>query len=263
MAKAEASRSQAPAAILVLSAVMLLCRPMTSFVGGSAATEAAPGFRVASRRLNDRGRGCVVAAEAAESRGTSQSGPLICGKNVDVSKLAGAVANRIRESDVCDIECVGGVQIYSAVKAVNIGSSYLEETHPGQRLCIHHEWVTRQIREGVDTKVMRLHVKPVMPPVIKDEPEVILVKSNTNPGVVAGPISKAIEEQGFAALSCMGGVSMSKALNAIGRAESYLENRGALGDRVVGAVVRSEKFMGGDKELKRRMILTCMLQDKV
>jgi len=258
MAKAGASRSQAPAAILVLSAVViLLCQPMTSFVGGPAATEEAPGFRIASRRLNDRGRGCVVAAEAAESQGTSQSGPLLSSKNVDIRKLAVAVEIRIKKENDCYIECVGGPQIYSAVNAVSIGSKEL-----GKTLCIHHEWVKRQIRAGVDTNVMRLHAKPVTSPVIKEEPELIVVKSNTNPGGIAGPISKAIEEKGFVALSCMGGIAISKALNAIGRAELYLKNRDALGDKVVGAVVRSEKFMAGDKELKR-MILTCMLQDKV
>lgn len=245
----------------------------------------AQGFRAASYRFTkDHGGGCLTtccrpagskevleglavlqrrsfAAEATESRGTSKAGPLISGKDVNVGKMAGALANQIRESGACRIDCIGAMPIYSAVKAVNIASGYLEDSHPGQRLCIHHEWVTQPASEapaGIDTKLLRFHVKPVTPPSIKDEPELIMVSAKTNTGLAAGLISRVIEQSGGAALSCMGSASVTNAVKAMGIAQSYLAKRDALGDnKVVGAVVRTEKFMDGNEE-RTRMILSCM-----
>eukprot|EP00930_Biecheleria_cincta_P049177 TRINITY_DN3441_c0_g1_i1.p1 TRINITY_DN3441_c0_g1~~TRINITY_DN3441_c0_g1_i1.p1 ORF type:complete len:250 (-),score=27.41 TRINITY_DN3441_c0_g1_i1:136-885(-) len=231
----------------------------------------ARGFRASVCRFEYRGGYCLATCRPAglgalQLRGfaaqtASKTGPLISTKDVNIGKLAGALANRIRETGTCSIDCIGPLPIYSAVKAVNIASGYLEESLPGQRLCVHHEWVTQPSREapsGRETKLLRFNVRPVTPPATKDEPELILVSAETNTGLAAGLISRVIEKSGVAALGGMGSHSITNAVKAVAIAQSYLEKREALGDKVIAAIVRTEKFKESDED-RTRIVLSCIL----
>eukprot|EP00930_Biecheleria_cincta_P090566 TRINITY_DN79970_c0_g1_i1.p1 TRINITY_DN79970_c0_g1~~TRINITY_DN79970_c0_g1_i1.p1 ORF type:complete len:283 (+),score=31.07 TRINITY_DN79970_c0_g1_i1:36-851(+) len=202
-------------------------------------------------------------AQAAEKPRPSRTERLMSAKNVNVGKLAGAIAKRISEHGVCSIDCVGAMPIYSAMKAVSIASGYLGDSHPGQKLCVHHEWVTNPAREApsgrqTETKLLRVHVRPVAPPSTHDEPELILIGADTNTGLAAGLISRVIEEKGVAAVAGMGSFAISNAVKAMAIAQTYLEKQDALGERVIGAVVRTETFKEDSGAERKRMVLSCI-----
>eukprot|EP00931_Biecheleriopsis_adriatica_P051259 TRINITY_DN29709_c0_g1_i1.p1 TRINITY_DN29709_c0_g1~~TRINITY_DN29709_c0_g1_i1.p1 ORF type:complete len:262 (+),score=47.66 TRINITY_DN29709_c0_g1_i1:56-841(+) len=193
---------------------------------------------------------------ASEERRKSEY--LVCAKDTNVGKFAGAIAARIREKESCAIDCVGPMPVYKALKAMTLASGYLtEERKDGKILCVYAEQAKMsnaappESGRNPATIVTRLHVSPVVPPPKEDEPELILIGADTNAGLAAGLIAKVFDNKGVAAVAGMGAASMSKAVKAVAVTQSYLRKNDRLPDKkVLAAAVRTEFFKEGEEDLK-------------
>ncbi|CAE8719356.1 unnamed protein product, partial [Polarella glacialis] len=90
-----------------------------------------------------------------------------------------------------------------------------------------------------------------------DEPDLILIGTDTNAGLAAGLLSKVFETNGVAAVTGMGSRAMSQALKAVAIAQTYLQQNKVLDTEELVAAVRTESFKEGDED-RIRMVLTCM-----
>mmetsp|Transcript_14746 Transcript_14746/g.23393 ORF Transcript_14746/g.23393 Transcript_14746/m.23393 type:complete len:271 (+) Transcript_14746:69-881(+) len=195
-------------------------------------------------------------------RSAGPSDNLICGAQSNVGRLAGAIAGRVREKGHCTIDCVGAMPCYTALKAVVIASGYLTESHPGQILTVHpakDKLAPREAPSGriTETVLTRIYVRPMPTPSKKDEPDLILIGTDTNAGLAAGLLSKVFETNGVAAVTGMGSRAMSQALKAVAIAQTYLQQNKVLDTEELVAAVRTESFKEGDED-RIRMVLTCM-----
>eukprot|EP00933_Yihiella_yeosuensis_P004585 TRINITY_DN108956_c0_g1_i1.p1 TRINITY_DN108956_c0_g1~~TRINITY_DN108956_c0_g1_i1.p1 ORF type:complete len:259 (-),score=62.33 TRINITY_DN108956_c0_g1_i1:40-816(-) len=193
---------------------------------------------------------------------------IVSTSEANVGKLAGAVAARIRHTGWCNVDCVGAKPSYSALKAIKIATGYLaaEGGFAGKTLAIHpikDILAAKEAPSGRQTRtaLMRFHVRPMSTPIKEEEPELILIGTDTNAGLAAALVSKVLETKGAAVLTGMGHQAMSQAVKTILVAQTYMLKSGTLDDKVVFGAVRTETFKEGDED-RVRMVLSCKTMDR-
>lgn len=189
------------------------------------------------------------------SSSATGSKPLNCKAQINVGRLAGAVAARVREEHVCEVDTVGPEALHKALKAVVMASRYLGDDLPGKRLAVIAERRELPANGNLPATVLfKLRVAPLpdLPP--SDEPD-LYVGRDANPGLIASPLSKKLKNKEVVTISGMGALAMSKAFKAIGVAGVYLSDVLDKGE-FIAAMPREQTIKLWDEE-RVRMLLIC------
>lgn len=186
--------------------------------------------------------------------------PLVSTATVNVGKLAGAVAARIRKGESCMVDAAGGPEAsFNAVKCLKLASEYIQDSHPRMQVAFELQKVTIAADEDLpDAEAMRFHtilVKQRSMPKRSD----IASSKNMDPRKTATDLSKILQDRptGAAAVSIIGPDAMSMALETVLLANTYLLNDLKEGQALL-AVASSHELEKRDGSKKRQWWLNCV-----
>lgn len=229
--------------------------------GTAVARAAAPSAATAVPATSAGAASGATAAAASPADAGLPSNPLVAKKDVNVGKLAGAIAARVRTEGVAPICAVGPEASYAAVKAIVLADKYLQETLQGKVLGIVLERVEVRDEETkvLDKVVVVLNVLPMAAITLKDEPEVYS-SGNTNVGLMAGLMKGIIDKSGVVTVGGMGPKAVSSFLKAAVICQGYMADNDA-SNKQLALVPKMQEFQDGS-EKKVRMLLGCTPVDK-
>lgn len=171
--------------------------------------------------------------------------PLSSTKSINIGRLAGAIAARLRQDEGCEINAVGPDSHHCAVKAIVMAQEWFDRDgeFPGTRFAIHASSVALPAVGGLaPSKLCQLRLQPVARacPAEHDVPD-LFVGGDGNPGLLAGDLTARLRSSPSVEMSSMGPSATSRALKALILANKYVKTSGeGREEQVVLALVRAE-----------------------
>eukprot|EP00927_Polykrikos_kofoidii_P079476 TRINITY_DN76260_c0_g1_i1.p1 TRINITY_DN76260_c0_g1~~TRINITY_DN76260_c0_g1_i1.p1 ORF type:complete len:317 (-),score=48.26 TRINITY_DN76260_c0_g1_i1:67-1017(-) len=211
---------------------------------------------------------------AATSLSSGTPAALVAKKGVNLGKLAGAIASRVRDLGEVAVDAVGPDAVYAGVKAAIIADGYLKEVRAaGERLVI---LPGRRVEAGKETRyaddaklvavTLRLRHMRVPPgdELAHGAPETdmpaasdLAASGSSNTGLLAGRISALLRRQESVVVTGMGPAAAAAALKALITSRSNLAD--VLGEHESLAGVPSfDKITVASGEERIRLVLRCV-----
>eukprot|EP00929_Paragymnodinium_shiwhaense_P106017 TRINITY_DN71106_c1_g1_i4.p1 TRINITY_DN71106_c1_g1~~TRINITY_DN71106_c1_g1_i4.p1 ORF type:complete len:276 (+),score=81.54 TRINITY_DN71106_c1_g1_i4:215-1042(+) len=153
--------------------------------------------------------------------GKAESGMLIASSETTHSKLAGAIAARIRYSGKADVTALGPQACYNALRAVAVAGEFLRDDIGEKELLCRADRLERPADKVYETT---LHVTCAARPAVVEEVP-IYIAQETNIGKVASFVARTLQEQQdkqVPALRAMGADAASQAIKAAMIADTFL-----------------------------------------
>lgn len=192
----------------------------------------------------------------------SDQAPLSSAKDINTGKLAGAIANRLRNAEVCEIDAVGPESQHSAIKAISMAQQWFEKDgeFPGTCFAVHPHSVDIPATGSLPpSKMCRMRLRPVRGRADGREQPDIWVGRDANPGLLAGNLKNMLARFPRVELTSMGAVATSRALKALIIANKYVRDSGQFREgQVVVATVRGEEVLV-QQDTRQRVRWTCLL----
>lgn len=193
--------------------------------------------------------------------------------DLNVGKLAGAVAGDIRDHNLCHIEAVGPASCHKALKSLVMATRYLQDrgqASPEQSLVFVPSKVAIPASEdsdgGVRPETTMITFTIWLPSADSCDERLqgfkkpdIFAGRESNPGLLAGELAAFLKTRGYrgsAEMVAMGAASSSKALKAIIIARVYLADVLTEAGQTL-AVVAGEETLRVSGDEKVRMVLSC------
>eukprot|EP00929_Paragymnodinium_shiwhaense_P021505 TRINITY_DN1400_c3_g1_i1.p1 TRINITY_DN1400_c3_g1~~TRINITY_DN1400_c3_g1_i1.p1 ORF type:complete len:262 (-),score=51.41 TRINITY_DN1400_c3_g1_i1:230-1015(-) len=224
--------------------------------------EASIGTSTSSRSAAAAARTTSQAAvRFASSEAAGSAKPLVATRTSNVGKLAGAVAQRIRNGgQPLQISAVGPDANYMALKAMIIANTYIQENRPGKNFAV----VPIKQDPGA-VKVPGDFATPTVGILLDlcEVPEVEVPNNpqlnsahNSNTGLLAGLMAGILNKEDTVTVAAMGAQACSNVLKATMICQGYLaESLGSNGR--LALVPRINKFEEHGEE-RSRVFLTCL-----
>eukprot|EP00929_Paragymnodinium_shiwhaense_P097959 TRINITY_DN59519_c0_g1_i1.p1 TRINITY_DN59519_c0_g1~~TRINITY_DN59519_c0_g1_i1.p1 ORF type:complete len:298 (+),score=35.76 TRINITY_DN59519_c0_g1_i1:198-1091(+) len=230
-----------------------------------------------------RWRGLSSGSTAAAASTTEDVRPLYASANINVGRLAGAIAAKIRQDGSCHLEACGPNAGHKGLKAIMMANKYLETDFPGKTLAIHVGKVTKPASGNMpETAMSRLSLWPVArssePGVGQlrrdqpgsDKPDIIAGK-DVNPGLLAGDLVNLLlrrrknqPDDATVTIGGMGAVATSMSLKCLVLARVYLAEQNSnqslgIDEQVLAATATMQAVPSVQEEERMRVLWTCRL----
>lgn len=188
--------------------------------------------------------------------------PLSSAKDINIGRLAGAIANRLRRDEACEIRAVGPSAQHSAVKAIIMVHEWFKKD--GEFTGISFALDVRQVDLPSDghlppSKMCHIELLPIRRELGSEKPHEF-VRGDDNPGLVAGKLKNRLQHFPSIELSSMGPMATSRALKALIIAKTYIQKSTYFrADQNIVAIVRAEEIVERLQGARQRLRWTCVL----
>lgn len=167
--------------------------------------------------------------------------PLLCGKNTEVARLAGAIMTDIERNGFCSVQCLGSSAIYRAVKAIIVADTLYRKdpARSDKALAVFPRYVNVTVPDRPDpVSAMVFRTEPLPPLELsvgqgppwerkRDEDGYPALRSQNSGdraklGALTGALKAAVQGSGAARLLCVGVQNVNMAIKSIVQLGQYL-----------------------------------------